>query len=197
MRKDFNRLVEECIRARKSGRALDIGAGQGRYSLMLAKRGLRVLAIDKDKMRLSRLAERVKALKLPVKTKVIAIENFAFPKEEFDFISAVNVLHFFPKNIVLQKLIPKIISALKPGGVFLLSLHSVRSPLYNLYKRRFTERRKDSFSRDTDGLVVSFFRIKELRRALAPLTILYLASEKLPSQSAGHQTLIYVLAVRR
>ncbi len=49
-----------------TGTILDLGAGQGRDSVFLAKRGYNVIALDSSKVGLDQLQERVEADNLPI-----------------------------------------------------------------------------------------------------------------------------------
>lgn len=90
------------------GRVLDVACGSGRHTRLLAQHGHTVVAVDLVTSGIDDLRD----------TPNIAIveadlENSAWPfaKEEFDGVVVTNYLH--------RPLFPRLIAALKPGGVFI------------------------------------------------------------------------------
>jgi SAM-dependent methyltransferase len=91
------------------GLALDIAAGNGRHSLAMARAGNRVIAVDKspdEGLRQAALARR-----LPIWSIVGDIDDFPLRPRRFDAIVNINYLD--------RALFPKLIEALKPGGVLI------------------------------------------------------------------------------
>jgi len=91
--------------------ALDVAAGRGRHSIPLARAGTRVVAVDIAD-------EAMRALKAVVDTESLGIfpvianlDNFCFRTGCFDAVVNINFLD--------RALFPKLIDALKPGGVLL------------------------------------------------------------------------------
>ena len=94
----------------KTGRALDLAAGQGRNALYLAQGGFEVEAWDRDKQSLEALAAKARARGLAIRMRVVDLEGeSSIPVETFDL---VVVFYYLQRN-----LIPSIIQSLRPGGV--------------------------------------------------------------------------------
>lgn len=93
------------------GRALDVACGRGRHALWLARRGLDVMAIDRDAAAIAWLNDEARRQKLSLRAEVVDLE--AGPVELgsnlYDVIVVVHYLH--------RPLFPRLIEALRPGGI--------------------------------------------------------------------------------
>ena len=92
----------------RGARVLDVACGRGRHARVLAARGCRVLAIDRDAAALASLAN------MPgVETRALDLEGGAWPLpgERFDAIVVVNYLH--------RPLFPHLLAALAADGILL------------------------------------------------------------------------------
>jgi SAM-dependent methyltransferase len=105
-----NALLVEVSRSMPPGRALDIGAGQGRNAAYLASQGWDVTGVDVSGEGLRQAqssAAGVRMLQLPV-------EEFEMGVEEWDLIAGIYV------HGVLLRESSRIIAALRPGGVLVV-----------------------------------------------------------------------------
>jgi FolB domain-containing protein len=94
----------------KTGRALDLAAGQGRNALYLAQEGFEVEAWDRNEQGLEALAAEGRARGVSIRTRVVDLEREpSIPVDAFDL---VVVFYYLQRN-----LIPSIIQSLRPGGV--------------------------------------------------------------------------------
>jgi tellurite methyltransferase len=91
------------------GRACDLGAGGGRNAVFLAHQGLEVLAIDFSLGALERCGALARSTGVTVHRVAADLSNFLLPENAFDCI-----INF---NFLLRELAPRIITALRPGGV--------------------------------------------------------------------------------
>ncbi len=73
------------------GRALDLGAGEGRNSLWLARRGWQVTAVDLSTVALDRLAAEAAAEGLAIKTELADISDYLARGERFDLVVVANI----------------------------------------------------------------------------------------------------------
>ncbi len=92
----------------------DLGAGEGRNSLFLARQGFSVLALDAAPTAVERLREIAAKEKLPLRAKVADVSQYQF-KQEFDLVIAVGLLHFLPQETGHQ-LVARMKAATKKGG---------------------------------------------------------------------------------
>jgi tellurite methyltransferase len=103
--------VVEWLELLPRGRALDVAAGTGRHSLMLARAGFKVVAIDYAEAALSTLQSIARAERLSVFSLAADLSTFPLPRERFDAILNVNFLD--------RALMPRLVDALRPGGALL------------------------------------------------------------------------------
>ena len=111
----FRDFVE--VRFPRSGVALDLAAGLGRHALWLAERRWKVTAVDISKVAIRKLRQRALQLDLVLDLFALDAAEYGFPPAQFDLI----VLYYH----LDRDLCPRMVSALKPGGV-LLCKSSVR-----------------------------------------------------------------------
>lgn len=103
--------VVEMLDLLPRGLALDVAAGTGRHSLLLARAGFKVVAIDYAEPALRALQSIARAGKLPVWPLVADLSTFPLPRSRFDAILNLNFLD--------RSLIPHLIDALRPCGALL------------------------------------------------------------------------------
>ena len=87
-------IIEHILEYKKNGVVLDLGAGDGRNSIFLAKNGFQVTSIDISNTAIEKLNDYSKEERLPLVTSVQDIAKFPF-SSNYDVIIAVFVLHYF------------------------------------------------------------------------------------------------------
>jgi len=136
----------------KTGRALDLAAGQGRNALYLAQQGFEVEAWDRDEQALEALAPQARARGLSISTRVVDLEREpSIPVETFDLVVVFNYLQ--------RTLIPSIIQSLRPGGVVVYQTFLIDNHL------RFNHPRHREFCLEHNELLSLFsgFRVLAYR----------------------------------
>ena len=106
------------------GRALDLGAGLGRNSLFLARRGWRVTAVDLSEVALSRLAAAAAEEELIVETVVGEMAQYLAQGRRFDLV-VWSYLHPAPEQ--RAALLSAAAAAVAPGGHLFLVGHHLES----------------------------------------------------------------------
>jgi SAM-dependent methyltransferase len=106
------------------GRAIDVGAGEGRNSLWLARKGWSVTAIDVSEIALTRLADLARDEHLLIMTEVVDMNEFLERGERFDLVVIAN-MHAEPGE--RSKLFTQASNSLAPGGHLFLVGHHVSS----------------------------------------------------------------------
>ncbi len=99
---------------RNAGRALDLAAGLGRHTLWLAERAWQVSAVDVSEVAIAKLRQAAGQLNVKINLFAIDAAEYDFEPERFDLI----VLFYHLE----RNLFPKIVSALKPGGLFICKM---------------------------------------------------------------------------
>lgn len=107
------------------GRVLDVAAGAGRNALFLARRGLRVDAIDHARSGLQRAQVIARAESLDLRPVQADLESFPLPRACYD--AAINIRY------LQRSLFEPLRRAVKPGGVivfetFLIDQQTVGHP---------------------------------------------------------------------
>jgi SAM-dependent methyltransferase len=108
----------------KPGRALDLGAGEGRNSLWLAQQGWRVTAIDFSDVALSRLRQAATARGLAVETVNADIGDYLAEGEQFDLV-VLSYVHPSPEE--RTELLRGAAQAVVPGGHLYFVGHHLES----------------------------------------------------------------------
>jgi 2-polyprenyl-3-methyl-5-hydroxy-6-metoxy-1,4-benzoquinol methylase len=93
---------------------LDLGAGTGFLSALLARQGARVVALDvaEDQLAVARERARVSGVEHAVATRAAATEALPFPDGAFDAVVGSFVLH----HVNLRIVAPEIRRVLRPAG---------------------------------------------------------------------------------
>jgi len=101
-------IMRWCARIPAGGQVLDMACGSGRHAIMLAQRGYRVLAVDRDADALSRLRS---IPGLAVLQADLEGGPWPCPERIFDGIVVTNYLH--------RLLLPTLVDSIAPGGLLL------------------------------------------------------------------------------
>ncbi len=114
-------LAQMVDRLPTAGRALDIGAGEGRNALFLASRGLDVLAVDQSEVGMQKAQRLARERGLKLRTRAIDLQEFDAADNSLDVISSIFV-HL--PTALRARVHGRIRAWLKPGGVFLLEAYA-------------------------------------------------------------------------
>ena len=112
-------LVSNALLVSPGARTLDVACGRGRHALLLASAGSLVRAVDRDPLRVARLRDSARRLRLPLDAEVLDLEQgeVSLGEEEWDLVLVFNYLH--------RPLFPALQRALRPGGVLLCETFTV------------------------------------------------------------------------
>jgi 2-polyprenyl-3-methyl-5-hydroxy-6-metoxy-1,4-benzoquinol methylase len=99
---------------------LDLGCGQGRDSLMAARRGHRVMAVDISTTGVAQMMSTAKEEALEVQSEVADVEAFE-THEEYDVVILDRVLHMLATDERRIALLAKCSSWVAPGGHVLIA----------------------------------------------------------------------------
>lgn len=107
-----NRLLVEAAGLRAPGEALDVGMGQGRNAIYLAKQGWRVTGFDVSKVGLDQARAAARRLRLPLEAVLAGDEEFDFAPEKWDMIAIIYALE--------KRSVRRALQALRPGGLLVV-----------------------------------------------------------------------------
>lgn len=105
-----NAFLLEILKDRKPGNALDMGMGQGRNAIYLAKQGWKVTGIDPADRAVELARKRAGELGLTLETHVIPDTKYDFGKEKWDLV-------LYSWTAPSEGMHPRVIESLKRGGI--------------------------------------------------------------------------------
>ncbi|MFA5187775.1 MAG: class I SAM-dependent methyltransferase [Patescibacteria group bacterium] len=108
---------------------LDLGCGQGRDSVFMAKQRFKVVAIDESKEAIEQLRARAVKENLKIETICQSIADYKIVKDKFSIINAYNIFQFLDKGKT-GEIIDSIKKNLKPAGYAIISGFTVSDSLY-------------------------------------------------------------------
>lgn len=94
---------------------LDVGMGEGRNAVFLARKGHKVTGVDISSVAIKKARALAMEFGVRINTVASSMDTYA-PKEKFDAI----ICFYY----VDRKLIPKMINWLKPGGILMFESHT-------------------------------------------------------------------------
>jgi SAM-dependent methyltransferase len=107
------------IAPRKSGRAIDLGAGCGFQAIPLGRLGFSVLAIDLDRKLLAELEAHLRSEKVEVVcANLVDFRNYAPQPVELVVCMVDTLLHLESQDLV-ARVFDDVFAALEPGGTFI------------------------------------------------------------------------------
>jgi SAM-dependent methyltransferase len=109
-------------------RVLSVADGEGRNSVWLAQRGLRVDAFDISEVGVAKARRLAAERKVQVNFSVNDCDGYAWPAAAYDGVAAIFVQ--FADPALRQRLFANIQRVLKPGGVLLLQGYTPRQLEY-------------------------------------------------------------------
>lgn len=114
-------LVQAAAKFPPQGRALDIGAGEGRNALFLAARGLDTLAVDQSAVGMSKAQAIAHQRGLALRTEAADLNDLEAPAGSFDVISSIFVHLPGALRATVHR---RVVEWLRPGGLFVLEAYS-------------------------------------------------------------------------
>jgi len=181
LRKEFTDYFKEKTISGQT--VLDLGCGEGRYSLFMAQKGCDTLAVDRSSAGIEKLKKMAKTHRLPISAKVIDIENFIFEENKFDIIVAATVLDHLSDEL-RQKTIKGIKKALKAEGTLYVNVFTVSDPGHTLRQNAPSEMNSENIS-DTAECMEYYFDSNELKSLFCDFNILYYYEAIEPDLSHG------------
>ena len=104
-----NAFLVAVVKDLKPGTALDVGMGQGRNALFLARQGWRATGFDVSGVAVRKAREAARTTRVDLSARVQSAEEFNWGEERWDLI----VVTYFPR---LRNVMPQIVASLTRGG---------------------------------------------------------------------------------
>jgi len=106
--KEPNPFLKKVIHLLPKGRALDIAAGEGRNTILLAQHGFEVDAVDISERGLKKAKKLARGKGVKINTFLVDLDQYHVEKERYDLIA-----NFY---FLKRRLIPRIKKGIKKGG---------------------------------------------------------------------------------
>lgn len=101
----------------RSRRLLDLGCGDGTYSITASQKGALVTGLDISEAMLAAAAQRAAAVGASVEWRRASAESLPFDSGTFDVVLAVTILCFLREPLVVMREVRRV---LRPGGAFVI-----------------------------------------------------------------------------
>lgn len=115
-------FLQENLILLPKGKALDIAIGEGRNGVYLATKGFDVTGLDISEEGLKKAHMLAKEHDVTIATMVVDLEDYQLPSNTYDLIICTYYLQ--------RELFPKMIKALKPGGMVLIETYTLEHQKY-------------------------------------------------------------------
>jgi tellurite methyltransferase len=151
-----DKFIVEILKYKSSGSLLDLGTGEGRNAIFLAKKGFDVTGVDISSSGIKKFLSLAKKLKVKVKGIVQDITKFKFDKK-YDVIISTATLHFLPKSKI-KSVINKMKKYTKEDGLNLISVFTVKDPGFKKSKKiyYFKEGELKKFYEDKNWKILKY-----------------------------------------
>ena len=137
-------FVVEAAKGLKPGSVLDLGTGQGRNAVHLAREGWDVTGLDISQVALDRARENAAKAGVSIQTVKAAYDTYDLGVEKWDMI----IMDFAWAPVSEPEFVAKVEKSLRPGGVVLFE-HFINNPQYPyppMVRALNSEELKDYFS---------------------------------------------------
>jgi len=115
--KPYPELIDFFIRYEPKGKIIDLGCGQGRDSIALARLGYKTIGIDNSKVGIDQMNSIAKKQVLNLTGIIVDIYSF-YNYQDYDIVLLDSIFHFEKRDIKRETdLIVKIINRLKLNGL--------------------------------------------------------------------------------
>jgi len=126
-------MIVATVGGAKGLTGLDVGCGQGQYSIEMAARGATMSGVDLSQGQISGARKEAVKNGESIDFRVASATSLPFPDNSFDFAYAINSFHHILDREMQALAIEEVVRVLKPGGVFILHEMNPRNPLYRFY----------------------------------------------------------------
>lgn len=154
-----NQFLASCRdRIGGSGRVLCVADGEGRNSVWLAEQGLDVVAFDPSPVGVAKARRLAEERGVTVRYDVADAESWEWPSEAFDVVAAIYIQ--FAPPAMRRAIFARVLTALRPGGLFLLAGYRLEQLIYRTGGPRVPEQ---LYTEDQIREELAAFDLEEVR----------------------------------
>lgn len=159
--------------------ALEIGCGTGRFTVLLAQRASRVVAVDRSRQSLVQCRHRLARFGLEDRVLLVRGDANQMPvrARSFDVALSAQVIQHLPSASLREEVVGHIAAALKPGGTLVFSGYEWKSAMDALRPRQGFHRGGIPFVRFTEQdlreLFGRHFEIDRIESSSGKLLVLF------------------------
>jgi SAM-dependent methyltransferase len=164
-------LVEHGDLVDSATTALDIGCGQGRNTLFLARRGLRVHALDSSIEAIHAVKAAAEREGLPIRTIHGGFEDLKRVPSGYGAIMVFGVIPDLKREMVTA-LVAAIEAHLGPNGLLFITGFGTWDPAFERHRDEWTEDAENSFC-SLDGVVRTYLEPGELVAMFPGFEVIY------------------------
>ena len=115
------RYIKECLEGISDPGILEVGAGTGRYSVTLAKQGIRVTAVELIEHNLEMLRSKLDGTESIATVQGNALDLSLFPDHSFDLTMLLGPMYHLYSREQQLKALSEAVRVTKPGGYILVA----------------------------------------------------------------------------
>jgi len=160
---DPNSFLVENFTKFPKGKILCLAEGEGRNAVFLAQQGYNVTAVDSSAVGLAKAARLAQDQGVDVEFIHMDLNDFDLGSNKWDGI--VSIFAHVPEP-VRQKLLPRVVEGLKPGGVFLQEAYIPKQLEYNTGGPSMVSLMYSKEIMQTGLKGLTFERLQELERKI-------------------------------
>jgi cyclopropane fatty-acyl-phospholipid synthase-like methyltransferase len=142
--------------------SLDVGAGNGRHSIFLASKGIRVKAMDISGEGLKLLSKNATSNGLIIETEVISVDDY-YDSNKYDLVlSTGGALNFLNKETSIQ-VIQRLKNNVQEGGYMYITVFTIHDNAFSRQYELAETKNEDTYYSVKIGTWVTGFKDDELR----------------------------------
>jgi len=181
LRNEFTEIVKNMDLTGKT--VLDIGCGEGRYSIYLSEHGSKVTSVDASPVALKKLTLIANERNLSIIPVVLDLKKYSFVKNAFDIVVAATILDHLSDSI-RHKIATGIMETLKTGGILYANAFTTLDPGYEASLKQ--SKYENLSISDTAMCIEHYFEPNELHNLFSDLKILSYYEGLEPDLSHGN-----------
>jgi cyclopropane fatty-acyl-phospholipid synthase-like methyltransferase len=176
-------LSENYLLIDNSKPILDIGAGQGRHSLFLARNGYAVEALEPSEVGLTQIEKIAEIENLPIFCSLGDIYTFEPKADVYSAVLIFGLLQILNRSEI-EYLFENLKTWIGSGGLVFISTFSISDPSYNSHKNDDKEIGYNSFE-DKSGNIRTYFEEKEILQLFSEFENIEFNSRMTPDHHHG------------